>query len=110
MAEPVRHDRGADPRAAPAQVLTDQHAFEAGERRPTVFLRDVNVHQPDLVRAGDQISRVRRVLVVRPFLGADLLLREIVRQLAQGLLLVGQGKGDPARDSVLQRRHERSVA
>ena len=64
------------------------------EPEATVLLRDTDVHQPELVRLRDHVGRVRRVLVVLGRAGADLLLRELVRELAQRLLLVREREGD----------------
>ena len=61
---------------------------------PAELLGDVRVHQADLVRLRDHVGRVRLVLVVVGRHRADLLGRELVRELAQRLLLVGQREGD----------------
>ena len=61
---------------------------------PAELLGDVRVHQPDLVRLRDHVGRVRLVLVVLGRLRPDLLLGELVRQLAQRALLVRQREGD----------------
>src|SRR6266566_3941013 len=49
-AEDVRHDRGRDPGAAPGELLADQDLFESRQAWPAVLLRDVWIHEPDLVR------------------------------------------------------------
>ena len=67
-AEDVGDDRRPDPRAAPAELLADQRALEAAEAGAAELLREVRVHQPDLVRLRDHVGRMRLVLVV---LGRD---------------------------------------
>ena len=94
-AERVGDDRDRDPGAAPGELLADQHAVEARQAEPAVLLRDVRVHQPDLVRLGDDVGRVRLMLVVLGGLRADLLLGELPRQPAQLALLVAQRERDP---------------
>jgi hypothetical protein len=96
-AERVGRERRRHPGAAPGELLADQHAVEARELEATVLGRDVRVQQAELVRLGDHVGGVRRVLVVLGGPRPDLLLRELVRELAERLLLVGQGKRDPAR-------------
>ena len=95
-AERVRDDRDGDPGAAPRELLADQHPREAGQARAAVLLREVDVHQADLVRLRDHVGRMRRVLVVLGGLRADLLLGELARQLAQRLLLVAERERDAA--------------
>jgi hypothetical protein len=63
----------------------------------------VEVDQPELVRLRDDVGRMRRVLVVLGLSRPDLLLGELVREVAQGLLLVGQLERDP--EPLLQRCH-----
>jgi len=58
------------------------------------------------VRLRDHVGRVDLVLVVLGGLRADLLLGELVRELAQRPLLLGQRKGD-ARFDCRCRRHGR---
>ena len=60
----------------------------------------MEVHQADLVRLGDDLGRVRLVLVVLGRLGADLLLREVARERAKLALLVGERERDAARRPV----------
>ena len=90
--EAVGHQTGADARAAPAHLLLDQAAGEVVETGPAVGLGDVGVHQPDLPSLVDDVLGPGAVLVVLPGDLADLFLREVVRQLAQILLLVGQSE------------------
>jgi hypothetical protein len=93
-AEDVRHDRGPDPGTAPAELFAEDRPVHRAEAGPAELLGDVGVHQPHLVRLRDHIGRVGLVLVVLGRLGADLLLRKLVRQLTQRALLVGQLEGD----------------
>ena len=90
--EAVGHQRGADARAAPAHLLLDQAAGEVVEAGAAVGLGDVGVHQPDLPGLVDHVLRPGAVLVVLPGDVAHLFLGEAVGQLAQILLLVGQGE------------------
>ena len=60
------------------------------EPRAAVLLRDLGVHQADLVGLLDDLLRQGGVPVVLPRDRADLLLGEVVRQLAQVFLLVGE--------------------
>ena len=73
-----------------------EHPREAGQSRAAVLLREVDVHQADLVRLRDHVGRMRRVLVVLRGLRPDLLLGELARELAQRLLLVAEREGDAA--------------
>ena len=90
--EAVGHQRGADAGAAPAHLLLDQAAGEVVEAGAAVLLGDVGVHQPHLPGLLDDLLRPGAVLVVVPGDLADLLLGEVVGQLAQVLLLVGEGE------------------
>ena len=90
--EAVGHQRGADARAAPAHLLLDQAAGEVVEAGAAVGLGDVGVHQPDLPGLVDDVLGPGAVLVVLPGDLAHLFLGEAVGQLAQVLLLVGQGE------------------
>jgi len=110
VAQAVGDDRGADPGAAPAELLADEQALEAAELEAAVRLRDVQVHQPELVGLGQDVCRVRGVLVVLPLLRPDLLLGELVREVAQRLLLVGEPERDARSGCLLDRRHARSLA
>ena len=67
-----------------------------GRRAP----RARGVHQPDLVRLRDHVGGMRRVLVVLGRARPDLALGEVPRQLAQRLLLVGQGERDARSDRL----------
>ncbi len=86
----VGGERGADPGAPPAELLLDQAAGEEVEPGPAVLLGDVGVHQSHLPRLVDDLLGPGAVLVVLPGDLADLLLGEVVRQLAEVLLLVGE--------------------
>jgi hypothetical protein len=109
--EPIRRDGRANPGAAPAELLADQQALERAELEAAVGLRDVDVHQAELVGLGDHVRRVDRALVVLAFLRADLPLGEVVRQVAKRLLLVRKPERDPAGGVLLDGRHLRpSVA
>ena len=70
--EAVRADRRADARAAPVELLADEHPVEARQLRPTERLRHVQVHQADLVRLGDDVGRMGLMLVAlgRPAAGS----------------------------------------
>ncbi len=84
----VAAERGLDPGAAPRELLLDQAPVEVAEAGAAVLLGDVGVHQPHLPRLLEDLLGPRAVLVVLPGDRADLLLGEVVRQLAQVLLLV----------------------
>ena len=90
--EAVAHQRRADARAAPAELLLDQAAVEDVQPSPAVLLGHLRVHEADLVRLLDDLLRPGGVPVVLPRDGPDLLLGEVVRQLAQVFLLVGEGE------------------
>ena len=80
-------------------------ALEQVELGPAVLGRDVQVHQADRMRLRDHVGGMGHVDVVLGGLRPDLLLGEVVRQLAQRALLVGQGEGHalghgPARQST----------
>jgi hypothetical protein len=90
----VGAEAGLDPRATPGQLLLDQAAVHVGRARTAVLLRDVGVHEPHFPGLLDDVLRPGAVLVVLPGLGTDLLLGEVVRHLAQRLLLVGQREVD----------------
>ena len=90
----VAHQRGADAGAAPAELLLDQAAGQVVEPRAAVLLGDVGVHQAHLPGLLDDLLREGAVLVVVPGHRADLLLGEVVRELANVLLLVGEGEVD----------------
>src|SRR5581483_4324792 len=102
-AEAVRGDRGADAGAAPVELLADEHAVERAEPRSAVLLGDVEVHQAEGVRLLDHVGGVLHPLVVGGLLRPDLVRRELVRELAERLLLVREGKRDARR---LDRRHD----
>ena len=104
-AEAVRADRGADPGAAPVQLLADEDPLEGRKTEAAEGLRHVQVHQPELVRLRDQVGGMGLVLVVLGRLRPDLLLRELARELAQPFLLLGQGERDARADSLLDRGH-----
>ena len=94
--EAVGADRGADAGAAPVELLADEHAVEARELRAAEPLRQVQVHQADLVRLGDDVGRMGLVLVTLRRARPDLLLGERARERAQLLLLVAEGERDAA--------------
>ena len=104
-AEAVGADRGADARAAPVELLADQHAVEAGQLRSAEPLRQVQVHEADLVRLGDDVGRMRLMLVTLRRARPDLVLGERAREGAQLLLLVGEGEGDAAGDTRIDCGH-----
>ena len=88
--EAVGGDRGGDAGAAPAELLLDQAAGEVVEPGADVGLGDVDVHETHLPRLVDDLLGPRTVAVVVPGHGANLLLGEVVGQLAEILLLVRQ--------------------
>jgi hypothetical protein len=106
--EAVDDDRRAHPGAAPAELLGDERAVEQAELRSPVLGRDVDVHQPDLVRLGDHVGGVRHLVVVLGRPRPDLLRGELVRELAQRLLLLAERKREPARDPLVDRGHAQS--
>ena len=61
---------------------------------PAERLGEVEVHQAELVRLGDDVGRVGLVLVVLRRLGPDLLLGELARERAELPLLVGERERD----------------
>src|SRR5207302_1374968 len=63
-AETVHDECRADAGAAPVELLADQRPVEAREARAAVLLRNVRVHQTEVVRLHDNVGRVRLVLVV----------------------------------------------
>ena len=101
----VGADGGADPRAAEVELLADEHPVEAGQLGPAQRLRQVQVHEADLVRLGDDVGRLGLVLVVLRRLRADLLLGELSRERAQLALLVGERERHATRDACLDRGH-----
>ena len=86
--------------SSPTSIPSKAESAEAAER-----LGHVEVHQSDLVRLGDHVRGVRRVLVVLGRLRPDLLLGELARQRAQLPLLLGEGERDAPRHSLLDGRH-----
>ena len=70
---------------------------------PAVLLGDLDVHQADLVGLLDDLLRPDRVPVVIPRDGPDLLLGEVVGQLAQVFLLVGEGEVNQGSESPSER-------
>ena len=88
------HERRADARAAPPELLLDQAARQIVEAGTAVGLLDVRVHEAHFPGLLDDLLGEAPVLVVLPCDGADLLLREVVRELANVLLLVGEGEVD----------------
>src|SRR5436190_7999931 len=74
----------------PQQLLLDQAAGEGIEARTAVGLRDVDVHQPHLEGLLDDLLGPGAVPVVVPGDGPDLPLGEVVSELPEVLLLVGQ--------------------
>ena len=99
----VAAERGLDARAAPRELLLDQAAVEVAGAGAAVLLLDVGVHQADLPGLLDDVLRPGAVLVVLPGDGADLFLGEVVRHLAQVLLLVGEREIDHSLLSRLRR-------
>ena len=94
--EAVGEDRRADAGAAPVELLADEDPVEARELRASERLGQVQVHQADLVRLGDDVGRMGLVLVALGRARPDLLLGERARERAQLLLLVAEGERDPA--------------
>jgi hypothetical protein len=103
--EPVRRDGRADAGTAPAKLLADEHALEGAELEAAVGLRNVDVHQAELVGLRDHVCGVDRALVVLTLPRADLALGEVVRQVAQRPLLVRQPERDAAGGSFFDGRH-----
>src|SRR3954452_6801169 len=85
-AEAVRAERRADPGAA-------------------VLLRNVEVHQAELVRLADDVGGVGHVHVVLGRPRPDLLLRERAGERAQLALLIGERERDSARYTLADRSH-----
>ena len=103
-AEPVRADRRADSRAAPVELLADEHAVERrqarGRRSSSGTCRFIS---PTAWAFAITSAGMLRALVVLGGLRPDLLRRELARERAQFLLLVRQGERDAAHG--LGRRH-----
>ena len=80
----------------PEQPQPNSSSIRQPERKsrpgPAVLLGHVGVHQADLPGLLDDLLRPGAFLVEVPGDLADLLLGEVVRQLAQVLLLVGKGE------------------
>src|SRR5581483_1569974 len=93
-AEPVRGGRRADARAAPVELLADEHAVEGRECGAAVLLRHVQVHEPELVRLRDHVGRMPHVLVACVLERPDLVRRELARELPQRLLLLREAERD----------------
>jgi hypothetical protein len=104
--EAVREDRGGDAGATPVELLPDEHAVEGRELGPAERLRDVEVHEPQLVSLRDDVRRMRRVYVVLGRLGPYLLLGELACERAKLALLGGQRERDAARDAGLKLSHD----
>ena len=100
----VGAERRRDARAAPGELLLDDASVEVGRARPAVLLGHVRVHQAELPGLAQHVVRPRAVLVVLPGDGTDLLRREVVRHLAQRLLLVGQREIDHVVGSSIRAR------
>ena len=103
--EAVRPDRGADARAPPVDLLPHEHPVEGRQLQAAERLRNVQVHQADLVRLGDDVRSMGLMLVTLGRARPDLLLRELARERAQLLLLVAEGERDAARDTGLDSGH-----
>ena len=95
----VAAERGLDPRAAPRELFLDQAAIQVAGARAAVLLGDVRVHQAHIPSLLDDVRRPRAVLVVLPSNRAYLFGGEVVRHLAQVLLLVGEREIDHSRIS-----------
>ena len=94
--EAVGEDRGADAGAAPVELLADEDPVEGRKLRASEPLGEVQVHQADLVRLGDDVGRMGLMLVALRRARPDLLLGERARERAQLLLLVAEGERDAA--------------
>ena len=103
--EAVRANRRGDARAAPVELLADEHPVECGQPGPAERLGNMEVHEAQLVCLGDHIGRVRRVLVVCGGFRPYLLLGELACERAQLALLRGEGERDAARDTGLDLGH-----
>ena len=66
----------------------------------------MEVHEAELVRLGDDVGRMRRVLVVLRGLRPDLLLGELTRERAELSLLRRQRERDAAGDAGLHLGHD----
>src|SRR4051794_20125850 len=104
-AEAVRAERRGDPGAAPVELLADEHSVECAEPEAAVLLRNVEVHQAELVRLADDVGGVGHVHVVLGRPRPDLLLRERARERAQLALLIGERERDSARYTLVDRSH-----
>ena len=107
--EPVRPDRRADTRAPPVQLLPDEHPVEARELGTAERLRQVQVHQPDLVRFGDDVGGMNLTFVADGRPRPDLLLCERASERAQLALFVGQPERDSRAGTLLDCCHARRL-
>src|SRR6185295_1753349 len=80
--------------------LCDDDPVEARELEPTEGLGEVQVHQADRMRLGDDVRRMSLVLVTLGRPRPDLLLRELACEGSQLPLLGGEGERDAADTSL----------
>src|SRR5919112_1934187 len=90
----VRMPDTSEPASPPAELLPDQTTGGESEPGPAVLLRDVVVHQAELPGLLDDLRGEGGVLVQLPGDRPDLLLGEVVGELANVLLLVGKREVD----------------
>ena len=104
-AERVGHDGDGHARATPRELLADQHPFECRQAEPADLLREMHVHEPELVRLRDDVRRVRPVLVVLGRLRPNLVLGELAGESAKLALLRRRRKRHAVGELGLHRRH-----
>jgi hypothetical protein len=103
--EAVGGDGRADPGTAPVELLADEQAVESAEAQASVLLGDVEIHQAERVRLGDELRGVALLHVVLRLVRPDLAFRKGAREPAQLSLLLGQGEGDARRRALVDRHH-----
>jgi hypothetical protein len=95
---------GGNAGAAPAELLVDQAAVEGAKAHAAAALRDVGVHQPKLpALLHDGVGPLAGFVVVAGGRTDDVL-REIVRELLQFLLFLGELEADS--HGILRRRRD----
>src|SRR5215211_3469007 len=76
----------------PGELLADQGAVDGRGARAAVSLMELGVHQSDLPGLVDDALRPGGIPVVFPGDWPDLVLREVVRHVADVALLFGEGE------------------
>ena len=82
--------RRADPVTSPSDLLRDETTFENAEPQAAIFFGNMGVHQPELPRFLANLSRIFSGHIVMRGVRRDLLLGELVGEVAKLLLLFTQ--------------------